>query len=59
VAGQDFTGCSFAERCSFVQDSCRAETPPLLQIGARHLAACPVLNPVAVEAVRAHSAEVA
>jgi oligopeptide/dipeptide ABC transporter ATP-binding protein len=47
VAGQDFQGCSFADRCSFAQGSCRTETPPLLQVGDRHLAACPVLNPAA------------
>jgi oligopeptide/dipeptide ABC transporter ATP-binding protein len=45
VAGQHFAGCAFADRCSFAQDSCRQEVPPLLLVGDRHLAACPVLNP--------------
>jgi oligopeptide/dipeptide ABC transporter ATP-binding protein len=45
VAGQHFDGCAFADRCSFVEESCREKVPPLLQVGSRHLAACPVLNP--------------
>jgi oligopeptide/dipeptide ABC transporter ATP-binding protein len=34
-------GCSFNPRCSFAQESCRVEVPPLLAVGDR-LLACPV-----------------
>jgi oligopeptide/dipeptide ABC transporter ATP-binding protein len=37
-------GCSFAERCPFAQARCRAEAPPLREVGsgqsASHLSAC-------------------
>ncbi|MBK5927390.1 ABC transporter ATP-binding protein [Rhodobaculum claviforme] len=33
-------GCAFADRCAFVTDRCRAEYPPLVPRGPRHLAAC-------------------
>jgi oligopeptide/dipeptide ABC transporter ATP-binding protein len=34
-------GCSFAPRCRYVQDRCRAEAPPLVPTGSdSHLAAC-------------------
>jgi peptide/nickel transport system ATP-binding protein len=33
-------GCTFAARCPFVQDRCRAEYPPLEEKKADHLAAC-------------------
>ena len=36
-------GCSFAARCPFAQDRCRAEAPPLRDVGdpgAGHLSAC-------------------
>ena len=33
-------GCSFADRCPFVIDKCRAEAPPLRDVGVRHLSAC-------------------
>ncbi len=33
-------GCAFAERCPFAQDRCRAEAPPLRDIGGGHLSAC-------------------
>jgi oligopeptide/dipeptide ABC transporter ATP-binding protein len=33
-------GCAFAERCPFVQDRCRAEAPPLRDLGSAHLSAC-------------------
>lgn len=48
VAGQHFSGCAFADRCTLVQDSCRVQEPALLQVADRHLAACPELNPAAV-----------
>jgi oligopeptide/dipeptide ABC transporter ATP-binding protein len=44
VAGQDFSGCAFADRCVFVQESCLRVPPPLVPVGASHLAACPVVN---------------
>ena len=33
-------GCNFADRCPFVIDRCRAEAPPLLEVGIQHLSAC-------------------
>jgi peptide/nickel transport system ATP-binding protein len=33
-------GCSFAPRCDLATDHCRAEAPPLVQVGATHSAAC-------------------
>ncbi len=33
-------GCAFAERCPFVVDRCRRETPPLVEVGTAHHAAC-------------------
>jgi oligopeptide/dipeptide ABC transporter ATP-binding protein len=33
-------GCPFAARCELVFDRCRAEMPPLIQIGPNHQAAC-------------------
>jgi oligopeptide/dipeptide ABC transporter ATP-binding protein len=33
-------GCAFAERCPFAQDRCRAEAPPLQDVGGGHLSAC-------------------
>jgi oligopeptide/dipeptide ABC transporter ATP-binding protein len=45
VAGQDFDGCAFAARCAFAEPDCTRNAPALLQVGSRHSAACPVLNP--------------
>jgi oligopeptide/dipeptide ABC transporter ATP-binding protein len=33
-------GCSFADRCPFALPRCRAELPPLREVGAAHLSAC-------------------
>ncbi|MBX3069275.1 MAG: ABC transporter ATP-binding protein [Thermomicrobiales bacterium] len=33
-------GCRFADRCPYVADRCRTETPPLVDVGAGHRAAC-------------------
>ena len=33
-------GCKFADRCPFVIDQCRAEDPPLRDVGAQHQSAC-------------------
>jgi oligopeptide/dipeptide ABC transporter ATP-binding protein len=33
-------GCGFAPRCSFVQDRCRADVPPLVEVAPGHRAAC-------------------
>ena len=33
-------GCAFAPRCGFATDRCRKESPPLIDAGAGHLAAC-------------------
>jgi oligopeptide/dipeptide ABC transporter ATP-binding protein len=45
LAGADFVGCPFADRCSYVTETCREVPPPLVSVADRHLAACPVLNP--------------
>ena len=34
------TGCKFADRCPFVIAKCRAEDPPLLEVGPQHQSAC-------------------
>ena len=33
-------GCKFADRCPFVIARCRAEDPPLLEVGPQHESAC-------------------
>jgi peptide/nickel transport system ATP-binding protein len=33
-------GCKFADRCPFVIDKCRAQDPPLREVGVRHESAC-------------------
>jgi peptide/nickel transport system ATP-binding protein len=33
-------GCQFADRCPFAIAKCRAEEPPLLEVGAGHRSAC-------------------
>lgn len=33
-------GCSFAPRCPFAFDKCRAATPPQFEVGGDHVAAC-------------------
>jgi peptide/nickel transport system ATP-binding protein len=33
-------GCAFAPRCSFATDRCRAQPPPLVDVGAGHTVAC-------------------
>ena len=33
-------GCAFAPRCGFATDRCRAEPPPLVDVGAGHTVAC-------------------
>jgi oligopeptide/dipeptide ABC transporter ATP-binding protein len=33
-------GCSFRARCPFAFDKCAVESPPLMQVGDGHLAAC-------------------
>jgi peptide/nickel transport system ATP-binding protein len=33
-------GCKFADRCPFVIARCRAEDPPLLEVGSQHESAC-------------------
>jgi peptide/nickel transport system ATP-binding protein len=33
-------GCRFATRCPFADARCRAEAPPLIEMGAGHRAAC-------------------
>lgn len=33
-------GCFFASRCTFVEDKCRIETPPVIDLGEGHLSMC-------------------
>jgi peptide/nickel transport system ATP-binding protein len=33
-------GCSFAPRCAFAVDECRAAQPPVVELGPRHYARC-------------------
>ena len=33
-------GCNFADRCPFAIDRCRAEAPPLMEVGTAHFSAC-------------------
>ncbi len=33
-------GCAFADRCPFVVARCRAESPPLMDVGSGHRSAC-------------------
>ena len=37
-------GCAFADRCAHALPACRAEMPPLLPVGADHVARCIRLN---------------
>jgi oligopeptide/dipeptide ABC transporter ATP-binding protein len=38
-------GCAFAPRCQYAVARCEGEVPPLLHVGAEHLAACWVAEP--------------
>jgi peptide/nickel transport system ATP-binding protein len=40
ILTQPIIGCAFAPRCGFATDRCRKESPPLVDAGAGHLAAC-------------------
>lgn len=42
------SGCRFHPRCPYVMDICRAQVPPLIDLGAGHRAACHLIR----EAVR-------
>ena len=33
-------GCAFADRCPIVEDRCRAELPPVVEVGAGHGVRC-------------------
>ncbi len=35
-----FQGCRFAARCPFTDERCRAQAPPLVNVGAGHLSRC-------------------
>jgi oligopeptide/dipeptide ABC transporter ATP-binding protein len=37
-------GCGFEPRCDFRIPECARELPPLIQVGIRHWARCPVVN---------------
>ena len=36
----EFRGCRFADRCPFVEPSCRAQAPALVPIARRHRTRC-------------------
>ncbi len=40
-------GCAFHTRCPLAFDRCRAEEPPLVEVGAGRLAACHLVSPAA------------
>jgi len=42
-------GCPFHPRCKHRVAACAAELPGLVACGDRHLARCPVINPVTEE----------
>ena len=46
------SGCAFAPRCRYAIPRCQDEVPPLLPVGAEHLAACWVAEQVGNEAAR-------
>lgn len=41
------SGCRFHTRCSLAYDRCRAEEPPLLDLGGDHMVACHLRQPAA------------
>jgi oligopeptide/dipeptide ABC transporter ATP-binding protein len=47
------TGCTFAERCPFVQDACLTESPQLAQITPGHWSAC-LRAPLKAETLMPH-----
>jgi oligopeptide/dipeptide ABC transporter ATP-binding protein len=42
------SGCHFHTRCPYAMERCKVETPPLVEIGPRHWAACHLREPQAV-----------
>ena len=46
LAGTDFGGCAFADRCAYAVEDCHTAPPPLVPVADGHLAACPVRNGV-------------
>lgn len=44
-------GCRFASRCEYAADRCRQESPPLIQVGNQHMAACFLMEEVNANAV--------
>jgi peptide/nickel transport system ATP-binding protein len=40
ILTRPIVGCAFAPRCGFATDRCRAEPPPLVDVGAGHTVAC-------------------
>lgn len=47
-------GCIFAPRCELAEDACRAERPPLLEVGQDHLSACRRYEILKGQADKAH-----
>jgi peptide/nickel transport system ATP-binding protein len=45
VLTQPIVGCAFAARCSLATDRCRAEMPPVVDVGGGHTAACWEVRP--------------
>ena len=49
--------CAFAGRCAWVENSCRAERPPLREVGAGRTSACRRIDEIAPQLVVATPAE--
>jgi oligopeptide/dipeptide ABC transporter ATP-binding protein len=43
MTGERLSGCPFAPRCPLVQPQCRTDRPPLVEVGPKRQAACPVV----------------
>jgi peptide/nickel transport system ATP-binding protein len=56
--GHTLPGCVFAPRCALAQDQCRAEPPPVFEVGTEHGSRC-YRHELAPDLPRAVAAEVA
>jgi peptide/nickel transport system ATP-binding protein len=45
------SGCYFHPRCRYVQEICRSETPPRLEVGSRHFSACHFARELSLQGV--------
>ncbi len=51
------SGCSFHPRCPYATDLCKVETPPLVEQGSQHFAACHHIDKVQEEEAAAAGSE--